>query len=315
MPKISVIIPLYDAEKYIEECLNSIIKAPPKDKEIIVVNNNSTDKGPELVSKFKVVKLVNETKKGPSAARNKGIKESSGDILLFLDDDLIVDKNYINEIVKTFDEDRKIVCVGGIAHSYNQDSIISLSHEVRLMGYSPSHSGVFEVKTIPTMTFSTLRKVIEEVGLFDEDLIMAEDYDLCIRIRKKGYKCVMNSKAIVYHHNPTEMKSLIRRWYKYGIWWTIANKKHNILGEILNSIIWFFVLLIAIILSFVNYKFIFAAIFIFILPWVVYYSIDTSRYLTKSKKLHTLVFPFIHQTLIVSRVIGILKGTIKITKK
>ena len=63
MVKISIIIPLYNAEKYIEECIKSIIEAEPLDKEIIIVNNNSKDKGPEIVSKFKEVKLIHETKK------------------------------------------------------------------------------------------------------------------------------------------------------------------------------------------------------------------------------------------------------------
>lgn len=314
MSKISIIIPLYNSEKYIEECLLSIINASPKNKEIIVIDNNSTDKGPEIVKKFKEVKLIHESKRGPSAARNAGIRESTGDIILFLDDDLIIDKNYINEIINTFDEDKKIIAVGGFAHSYDKKSIISLSHEVRLMGYSPSEEGIIEVDTIPTMTFSTFKKVLDEVGTFDENLMGAEDYDLCLRIRKKGYKCVMNSKAIVYHHNPTNMKSLIRRWFKYGIMWVQANKKHRILNEIMNTIIWFSAIILSLILSFIKIKFIFLALFIFIMPWLIYYSIDTLKYLLKNKKLHTLLFPFIHQTLILSRSIGIIYETLKLRK-
>ena len=309
--KITIIIPLYNAEKYIEECIKSIIDAEPRDKEIIVVNNNSTDKSPEIVSKFKKVKLVHELKKGPSAARNKGIKESTGEILLFLDDDLIIDKNYIMEIVNTFNENKKIMAVGGCAHSYDQKSIISLSHEVRLMGYNPNRKGIFEVKTIPTMTFSTYKKIIDKIGYFDENLMGAEDYDLCLRIRNAGYKCVMNNKAIVYHHNPTNMKSLINRWFKYGKWWVQANRKHNMLSEIAPTVIWLILLIVSIILLIVNIKFIFVTLVIFILPWIMYYFIDTIKFLIKGKKLNTLLFPFIHQILILSRASGILYEVIK----
>ena len=315
MVKISVIIPLYNAEKYIEECIKSIIEAEPLDKEIIIVNNNSKDKGPEIVSKFKEVKLIQEIKKGPSAARNRGIKESTGDILLFLDDDLVIDKNYILEITKTFDQDKKILAVGGIAHSYDRKSIISLSHEVRLMGYSPSKQGIFEVKTIPTMTFSTLKKIIDEVGAFDENLMGAEDYDICLRIRKKGYKCVMNSKAIVYHRNPTNLNSLTGRWFRYGIMWVEANQKNKVISEIMNTIIWFLMILLSIILLTVDIKFIFLTIILFILPWIIYYSVDTLKYFIKYKKPEALIFPFIHQILILSRCAGILYGVLKIKSK
>ena len=219
------------------------------------------------------------------------------------------------EITKTFDQDKKILAVGGIAHSYDRKSIISLSHEVRLMGYSPSKQGIFEVKTIPTMTFSTLKKIIDEVGAFDENLMGAEDYDLCLRIRKKGYKCVMNSKAIVYHRNPTNLKSLTSRWFKYGIMWVEANQKNKVISEIMNTIIWFLMVLLSIILLIVDIKFIFLTIILFILPWFIYYSIDTLKYFIIYKKPETLLFPFIHQILILSRSTGILYGILKIKSK
>src|SRR3989338_808122 len=309
--KLSVIIPLYNAEKYIEECIASIIKAEPYDKEIIVVNNNSTDKSAEKASSFKEVRFFNETKVGPCAARNKGIKESTGEILIFLDNDLIVDKNCLLEIINTFNENEKIVCVGGAGHSYDRDNLISMSHEVRLMGYAPNKKGIFEVRTVPTMAFGILRKALDEVGYFDEHLMGAEDYDLCLRLKNKGFKCVINTNAKVYHHHPTTIKDLSNKWFKYGIMWVIANKKHKIYSELLKTVLWLLLFIISTALIVINYKFIILSFFIFILPWLIFYSVDTLKFVIKWKKISLLLFPLVHQTVIVSRSLGILYAVMK----
>lgn len=90
-PKISVIVPVYNTELYIDDCLNSIIGQSFSDLEIIVVNDGSTDKSLELIEAFarkdKRIKVLNQENKGGAAARNAGVKAAVGEYIAFVDSD------------------------------------------------------------------------------------------------------------------------------------------------------------------------------------------------------------------------------------
>ena len=93
--KVSVIVPVYNVESYLEECLDSIINQTFKDIEIILVNDGSTDSSPKIMelyaSKDSRITVLNQPNKGVSAARNAGIEQASGEYFLFVDsDDMIV---------------------------------------------------------------------------------------------------------------------------------------------------------------------------------------------------------------------------------
>ena len=90
MKKVSVIIPVYNSSKYLEECINSVVRQTYKNLEIIIVNDNSTDDSLSIINSFndKRIKLINLDKKnGVSNARNKGVEISTGDYICFLDSD------------------------------------------------------------------------------------------------------------------------------------------------------------------------------------------------------------------------------------
>jgi len=112
--KISLIICAYNEEKYIGECLKSIIDNPSnKFHEIIVVDNNSTDGTRKIVEKFKEVKLVTELNKGPNHARQKGFEVSTGEILGFIDADTRMPENWFEILVREFNDDQNLVCLSG----------------------------------------------------------------------------------------------------------------------------------------------------------------------------------------------------------
>jgi len=111
---ISVIIPAYNEEKYIGACLENIIKlAPANLKEIIVVNNASTDKTAEISSAFQNVRVVGELQKGLTKARQRGLMEATGDLLAFVDADSLVPENWFNIINQEFSQDPNLVCLSG----------------------------------------------------------------------------------------------------------------------------------------------------------------------------------------------------------
>lgn len=94
MPKFSIIIPVYNVEKYIKKCIESVFNQTDDSYEVIVVNDGSNDNSIDLIKDYNV-KLINQTNKGLSAARNIGAKEANGEYLIFLDSDDYIDKDLI----------------------------------------------------------------------------------------------------------------------------------------------------------------------------------------------------------------------------
>ena len=100
---ISVIVPVYNVEEYLEECLESIQHQTYTDIEIILVNDGSTDTSKEICERFCQIdsrfRLINQENKGQSAARNRGVKESIGEYLMFVDSDDVINKNVLEVLL------------------------------------------------------------------------------------------------------------------------------------------------------------------------------------------------------------------------
>ena len=114
-PVISVIIPIYNSEKYLSECLNSVVNQTLHDIEIICVNDGSTDSSLEILedyqSKDKRIKIINQEHNNAGSARNKGLEIARGEYLSFLDSDDYFDLNMLKEMYLTAKSDNKIEIV------------------------------------------------------------------------------------------------------------------------------------------------------------------------------------------------------------
>lgn len=109
---ISIIIPVYNAEKYIEKCLDSILQSKYDNYEIIIVNDGSTDKTEEIIKNYQIlyknIKLITKNNGGSASARNVGLDNAQGEYIAFVDADDYIDMNYLNimyEIMKKNDVD------------------------------------------------------------------------------------------------------------------------------------------------------------------------------------------------------------------
>ena len=118
MPKISVIVPVYNVERYLEECLNSIINQTFSDIEIICVNDGSTDNSAEILKKYEKqdnrIKIVNKKNGGLSSARNIGMQFATGEFISFIDSDDWVDKTMLEKMynnITTLNADISICAV------------------------------------------------------------------------------------------------------------------------------------------------------------------------------------------------------------
>lgn len=106
--KISIIIPIYNGEKYIERCLKSIINQDYEELEIILINDGSTDKSIDILKKFKNIdnriKVIDKENTGVSDTRNRGIEEATGDYIMFIDVDDYLEENMIKKIINTINK-------------------------------------------------------------------------------------------------------------------------------------------------------------------------------------------------------------------
>lgn len=115
--KVSIIIPAYNTEEYLEESLKSVVQQTYTNLEIIIVNDGSTDKTLSIISEFskkdKRIKIINQENKGVSIARNNGFNASSGDYILFIDSDDIMGKNMIELMVDNLEKNNADISICG----------------------------------------------------------------------------------------------------------------------------------------------------------------------------------------------------------
>lgn len=108
MPKFSIIIPIYNVEKYIKKCLDSVFNQTYKDFEVIAVNDGTKDNSMDIVKNYDV-KVINQKNGGLSSARNKGVKKASGEYIIFLDSDDYWENELLEKINLSLDNNPDIV--------------------------------------------------------------------------------------------------------------------------------------------------------------------------------------------------------------
>ena len=124
--KLSIIVPMYNAEKYIETCLDSILNSnlSKKDYEIIIVNDGSKDKSPEIAktyaSQYSNIIYLNQENQGQSTARNNGIKNCNGEYVWFVDADDAIERDLL-KILKLLSENPNIDILGIQLKDVNED--------------------------------------------------------------------------------------------------------------------------------------------------------------------------------------------------
>ena len=211
--RVSVIILNWNGGDYLSRCVKSVLETdyPGDLLEVIVIDNGSTDGSAKSVKKmFPQVKLIENKKNlGFCVGNNIGIKHASGDILILLNNDTIVDKNWINEILKVV-KDPKIGIVGCRLYFPGTRIIQSLGSKMKFLGYWESigagqeDNGQFnyvsDADYVSGAAMAIKREVIEKTGLLDPEFYAyCEDLDLCYRARRAGYR-IVTSNAVVYHY-------------------------------------------------------------------------------------------------------------------
>jgi len=212
---ISVIVITYNSEKFIKFCLDSVFSQNYQDFEVIVVDNGSSDGTPGLVKKYsKAVLIENRENFGACRARNQGIEASSGEWILTLDCDVVLEKDFLSKAVNAINSlspDTGIV-QPKILNSANQTIYscgIHLSWMRRFYDigrgsdseeFSESRGIFGACSACAFYKREMLRELKEKTGYFDERFFfLVEDVDLAWRAQKRGWKVLFIPEANCYH--------------------------------------------------------------------------------------------------------------------
>jgi len=238
---LTVIIPTYNRAKTLEKCLTALAGQtyPGSGFEVIIADDGSTDRTGELAASFMNGKIVDvkyfrQENKGPAAARNLGIKNAAGDVILFMGDDMLAGPDLLERHTAwhlknakdsaallgyaTWDPELEITPFmfwlenGGPQFSFNRLEDGGEA-DPRLYFY--------------TCNISLKRRFLTGNGLFDEEFPYAayEDMELGCRLKAAGLKLFFDRKAVAWHHHYTSLEGACKRMIKVGESKKILNRK------------------------------------------------------------------------------------------
>lgn len=218
-PKLSVIIPIFNASKTIQACLNSL-ETQTIQHELILIDDGSIDSTLEKIKPYNA-KLLKQKHQGPGLARNKGAKAATGEILVFVDADMVFDKNFLKNLTAPIvagktqgtwtKEERVLNWDNLLAKTWNLEYTHSKTQS-RIPPNAPDTSPVFR---------AIVKKEFDRVGGFDQ-VGYTDDWTLS---KKLGYHALAASNAVMYHNNPGTYTEV----WKQAVW---ISKRQYKLGEI-----------------------------------------------------------------------------------
>jgi glycosyltransferase involved in cell wall biosynthesis len=211
MPKISIIIPVYNAEKYLEKCINSVILQSLRSCEIILINDGSKDSSLAICKEFAKrdnrIIVIDKENGGVSSARNAGLEQATGEYIAFVDSDDWIDESIYTSIFEKFGEQFDIA-ISGIVYkglkeekediSFLEEEYVDDSIKMNLMPRFYFYGKGFQKKTIgghtPKMLFK--RDLIDGIK-FSTEVRYVEDLLFCLTCLHRAKKVVVNKN---YHY-------------------------------------------------------------------------------------------------------------------
>lgn len=131
--KISIIVPVYNVEKYIKKCLDSIVNQTYKNLEIIIINDGSTDDSLSIVEKYqkkdKRILLMNQINQGVSVARNNALKCASGDYIMFIDSDDWLELDTCHKLIDKIEKEKSDIVIFNFIKEFNSKSVKNLNYD------------------------------------------------------------------------------------------------------------------------------------------------------------------------------------------
>jgi len=259
--RISVIVPVYNAEWCLRECLLALLENHDETTEVLVVNDHSTDRSAEIAREMGVRVLENPRGRGPATARNVGAENALGEVLFFIDSDVKVQPDSIRHVVGFFDANPETAAMFG-SYDTHPTAPNFLSQYKNLL-----HHYVHQNSSQNAVTFwagcGAIRKdVFQKMGGFNEEEYphpSIEDIALGLELRQVGHSIRLDKSLQVTHMKRWNATNLLRADIFYrAVPWSRLILKSGMLPNDLNLhtsqrvsavMVWIFVISIAILLS------------------------------------------------------------------
>ncbi|MCR5700027.1 MAG: glycosyltransferase [Candidatus Saccharibacteria bacterium] len=186
-PKVSIIIPIYNTAERLSGCLDSVLNQTHRNLEIILVDDGSTDDSPAIIQTYTQkdsrIKVITQKNQGQSAARNRGLKQATGDFISFLDSDDAIKSNFIQKLLAPYTKNpQTILTVCGITRKFlktGQTERLYLSPSRPPQKSDTKKSYILRLLTTDGRLYSSVNKLyradIAQKLKFDESLNFAED--------------------------------------------------------------------------------------------------------------------------------------------
>lgn len=221
--KVSIVIPSYRRKKMLVELLHSLEKSQLnlEKTEIIIVDDGSpdADKKEKFVRENTDLPLtyLRQKNSGPATARNLGVSKSSGDIIVFLDDDIEVTPGWIDEIIRGYD-DKLVGGIAGYTKEFQKKTTVEkyLAFVEHLHRHQFSKDGTLDY--ICTANSSFQKSAFLAVGGFSSELRLpaGDDMDLGFKLVKCGYKLRYNPKAVALHKHRSTLYQMFKLFFVSG---------------------------------------------------------------------------------------------------
>jgi glycosyltransferase involved in cell wall biosynthesis len=320
LPLVSIIVPMYNAETTIKRCLDRIfnLNYPKERLEIFLSDDGSTDRTIEYCKKIikkvsdkekysRLSLLKNKQNRGVSVARNRGLKNASGEFIMFIDSDIVVKKDTLKALLYHFKEEK----IGGVAAvcPFETKDIISDYYE-SWKSYADKNN---IIENVELGTGATIYKSTAIEGIkFDENIRIPslEDADFCLYVLERGYKTLQDNNITVYHLRRSSILKEINVIYRKGFVFLLLLIKHpqkmkTVKKSVLMQLFFatsFFIMP----LSFLYYYFVFPFLFFCTMFFV-------KSYLSLKKR--RVKYSFIGLLLRLSHAIGLFLGLLKWRKE
>lgn len=223
---ISVVIPVYNGERTIGQCLESVLRQNYENFEVIVVDNNSTDNTKEIVKKlqsqFNNLKYVFESQKSRGAARNAGINNTKGEIIAMTDSDCIVPKNWLYEITKEIREGKELIVMGfekSTSNNFWAKNIQKTRQEFLNKNKTKYVDG------LDTKNFAIKADLIKKI-MFNPEFKSIEDFEFFMRIKNIARIC-FKPEIKVEHFHDSSLIDFVKTNMSRGFWTSRMYKKYK----------------------------------------------------------------------------------------
>jgi len=217
-PRVSVIVPAYKNAQQLEECLSALKRDALPDTEIIVVDDASRDETPATAERCGVRVLRLAENAGPGGARNHGASHARGDILFFVDSDVVVRPGSVARVAQVFREHPDLAAVFGSYDAHPRAAGV-VSQYRNLLHHFVHQQGNSDASTFWAGCGAIRRRVFEEVGGFDGQRFprsSIEDIELGYRLRQAGYRILLDKSLQGTH---------LKRWSLRSVIWTDVTRR------------------------------------------------------------------------------------------